>query len=71
VYPVTAVGWMIAVVTMIVGISAFAVVTAKIAEFLGASRRRGASGRRRCVVERTGVAATRHGAPERAICATR
>ena len=34
VYPVTAVGRMIAVVTIIVGISAFAVVTAKIAEFL-------------------------------------
>lgn len=34
VFPVTATGRLIAVVTMVVGISAFAVVTAKIAEFL-------------------------------------
>jgi voltage-gated potassium channel len=34
IFPVTAVGRMIAAVTMIVGISAFAVVTAKVAEFL-------------------------------------
>ncbi len=34
VYPVTAVGRMVGVVTMVVGISAFAVVTAKVAEFL-------------------------------------
>ena len=34
VYPVTGVGRVIAAVTMVVGISAFAVITAKIAEFL-------------------------------------
>ena len=34
IYPVTAVGRMVGVVTMVVGISAFAVVTAKAAEFL-------------------------------------
>jgi voltage-gated potassium channel len=38
VYPVTAAGRMIGVVTMVVGISTFAVLTAKVAEFLVRSR---------------------------------
>jgi voltage-gated potassium channel len=38
VYPITAVGRLIGVVTMVVGISTFAVVTAKVAEFLVRSR---------------------------------
>lgn len=38
VFPVTGVGRLIGVVTMVVGISAFAVVTAKIAEFLVSTR---------------------------------
>lgn len=38
VYPVTAVGRLIGVVTMVVGISTFAVVTAKVAEFLVRTR---------------------------------
>jgi len=40
VYPITVVGRLVGMVTMVVGISAFAVVTAKIAEFLVRSTRR-------------------------------